>query len=361
LLGGVEGGLGSLFGGAEGGLAGLFGGAEGAGALGTEALGGIEPLAGLSAAPGGLAPAGAGAVDLASTAAAGGTEGLGGLGSFGSFGGEALGAAPGADISSATFIMPSGEVLPGPFEAGAGAAAGGGGTSGAAGLAGGTDLAGLVGGAPGGGAGAGAGAAAGVTDPLAAAGGGAGGGNFFGNFGSTALSSLTKNPLGIAAAGAGLGYNILKGQQQTDNQKALSGIAGQEMAQGQDLQKYLSSGTLPPGMQAQLDNAKKAAKAQIISGHAAKGLPTDPNANSALAQELAAVDTNSLELQGKLATNLLQAGINETNMSANLFQALIQMDTAQAKSMGQAIANFSTALAGGPKAIVLGGGGGAVA
>ena len=75
----------------------------------------------------------------------------------------------------------------------------------------------------------------------------------------------------------------------------------------------------------------------------------------ALAQELAAADMNAVALQGQLATQLLQSGLQETGMSTSLYQALIQMDQTQAQNMGKAIANFAGALA--PKTSINIGGG----
>jgi hypothetical protein len=343
-LGELGGSLGGLFGEGAGGL---LGGAEGTSALAGEAA--INPLADLGAAgltapaAGGAAPAGAGAIDLASTAGAGNITAF----------------AP--DFAATQDAITAGIFDPIGANSTAFAPAASGGSTGLVG--GGTDLASLTGGVTGGGTdltaltgggGGGLPVTAGAVDPMASAAGG--GGGFMNNLASSALSSLTKNPLGIAAAGAGLGYNLLQGSKTSQNEQNVQNIANNMAGQGAQLQQYLQNGTLPPGMQAGLDNAKAAAKAQIVSGYAARGQPSDPNLNSALAQELAAVDTNSLELQGKIATNLLQAGINETNMSADLFKALIQMDATQAKSMGAAISNFATSLAGGPKAIVIGGG-----
>ncbi len=368
-LSAAGGGLADLFGGAGGGLGGLFGtGAADVAATGEAGL--VSAAGGLStpaAAAGGLAPAAAGPVDVASALSADAsafapTAGSGTADIFSGFGPGAGFSSPG--LGGTGFAAPStgfsaGEV--GGFDTanlgfgagGGGPATGFGGAGGAAG--GGTDIASLAGPVanPGGdlaGLTATPGAAGAGANPAA---GGAGGG-FLDNLGTGALNSITKNPLGIAAAGAGLGYNILAGQKQTPNQQALTGQAQQMAGQGQQLQQYLQNGTLPPGMQQQVDNAKAAARAQIISGYASRGQNADPSQNSALAQELAAVDTNALELQGKIASNLLTAGINETNMSANLFQALIQMDQTQAKQMGSAIANFSSALAGGPKSINIG-------
>lgn len=361
LLGGLGGGLESLFGGAGGTL-----GGEAGLAAGTEA--GLGGAAAPAAAAGGLAPAGAGSIDIASTLGAdvsafAPSQVGAGADIFGGFspGQVGFGGVPqiaGSNIAPSTGFS-IGEV--GGFDPAAMGFGGGGGPAtgfgdlpvlGAGGGGPASELTGLAGGGAPGAAGAGGG-----TAGLPAAGGtGAGGGGFsFDSLGTSALNSLTKNPLGIAAAGAGLGYNILAGQKQTPNQQALTGQAQQMAGQGQQLQQYLQNGTLPPGMQQQVDNAKAAARAQIVSGYASRGQNANPAQNSALAQELAAVDTNALELQGKIATNLLTAGINETNMSANLFQALIQMDATQAKQMGSAISNFASALAGGPKTIQIGG------
>ena len=179
------------------------------------------------------------------------------------------------------------------------------------------------------------------------AGGSPGGGNFLSNLGQGAINSVTKNPLGIAAAGAGLGLDILKGNPNDPNKTALQNEVGQLATQGSQLGSYLSKGTLPPALQAQLNQAVQAEKARIVSGYAAKGMPTDPSQNSALAQDLNNVDTNALAAKANTEIQLLNTGLKETGMSTEMYQILIQLDEQQNTQLMQAIASFAGALGGG--------------
>lgn len=375
-LGGAGGALGDLFGGAAGGLGDIFG-AGGAAAAGDPlagALGGAAP----AAAAGGLAPAGAGSIDLASSLGAGG--GLGGdvtafaptaggtSDIFGGFNPGEIGFGDNPAIAGSNVTL-GGGFSPGevggfnPATMGFGGGTGGPGTGfgdltslGGGGAASPTsDLASLTG-VGGGAAGPGGGAAglpaAGGVNPAA---GGGGGGGFLDSLGTGAINSITKNPLGIGLAGAGLGYSMLQGNKLTGNVQNVTNAANQEAGQGAQLQQYLQNGTLPPGMQAAVDNATKAAKARIISGYASRGQNADPAQNSALAQELAQADMNALAAAGQLQTQLLTTGLNETNMSNQLYEFLVGTDQKQAQLTGQAISNFAAAMAGGPKTIQIGG------
>lgn len=184
-----------------------------------------------------------------------------------------------------------------------------------------------------------------------------GGSNLFSGLGSM----LGKNPLGTAVAGGGLLYNIAQGQkplpttnaiQQAGNQAATLGQG--EIAQGQSLQAYLQSGTLPPALQAQVTQQVKAAKAAAIAGAAKRGMPTDPTQNSALAQDLANIDQLALTTAGQLETNLYQAGSQSISAGANFLgmsnQDLIQLSNIQRDQqaqVGKSIAAFAAALGGG--------------
>lgn len=205
------------------------------------------------------------------------------------------------------------------------------------------------------------GAPAATTAGVANAGAGASGiaapgtsGNFLDSLTAGATKAVTNNPLGIALSAGGLGYSVLEGQKVSANEQALQAAAGTQAGQGQALSNYIQTGQLPPGMAAQVANATAAAKAAIISGYASRGQNANPSQNSALAQELSQVDMNALAMQGQLATQLLSAGLQESNMSDQLYAQLIGIDQTQAKNTGAAIANFASALAGGPKSIQIG-------
>lgn len=199
-----------------------------------------------------------------------------------------------------------------------------------------------TGGGPGGGTsfGAQAGGAAGTS-------GGSSGGGFIDSLVSGAKSSLTKNPLGIGAAAVGLGMNMLKGNPTDPNQAKLQQQADQLGAQGQMLQQYLANGTLPPGMQAQLTQATQAAKARIIANHAKNGMSTDPSQNSALAQELNAVDTNAVAAMADAQINMMKTGLTETGLSSQLYEMLTKMDRQNNQDLMSAIAAFAAQLGGG--------------
>ncbi len=372
------GGLGEALGGSSGIFAdflGTGGGAEAASAAAADPLvGGLTGATTPAAAAGGLAPAAAGPVDIASSLGAGG--GLGGdVTAFsgatgggladttgGIFGGiEGIPSTPftGGLLNTAETGFSPAEV--GGFDA---TSVAGGGLPGVA--APGADAAGLapIGGATGAPTsdlasltGAGSGATSTGATGLPATGGAAGGsgsGGFLDSLTTGAVNSITKNPLGIGLGAAGLGYNILAGQKATANVNAVTNAAAQESAQGATLQSYLQNGNLPLGLQAQVDNATKAAKARIISGYAARGQNADPAQNSALAQELNQVDINAVAAAGQMQTQLLTTGINETNMSNQLYEFLVGNDQKQAQLTGQAISNFAAAMAGGPKTIQIG-------
>lgn len=286
-------------------LAGLFGGAgEGAAAgLGGEALGFAgEPATGAS---GGL------------------SEWLASLGTSGAEGGTGLG----GNISSAFASAPEAlnPATGAPFEAGFDTA---------------TGLPSFQGGLD---------AATGGTDVLAGAADKAASTStgFLDKLITGAETSLTRNPLGIAAAGAGLGLNMLRGNPNDPNRDLLKQKADQLGTQGQVLMNYLNTGTLPPAMQTQLDQAKAAARARIIQNHAKNGMSTDPSMNSALAAELNAVDINAVAAMADAQIKMMQQGLSETGLSTQLYQTLIGLDRQSNTDLMNAIASFAAALGGG--------------
>jgi hypothetical protein len=159
-------------------------------------------------------------------------------------------------------------------------------------------------------------------------------------------NQILKNPLGVAAGTGGLIYNMMQGQKKLPEQNQLQGQANQLSAQGQQFMSYLQTGTLPAGLQAAVDRATQAAKAQIIANAARNGLSTDPTQNSALAQDLASADRNALIAVAQEGEQLFQAGANEVQLSSQILDKLMQIDQQQTANMGKAIANFAGALSG---------------
>lgn len=161
-----------------------------------------------------------------------------------------------------------------------------------------------------------------------------------------ATNSIAKNPLGIAAAATGLGASIFNKNETSPNQAALSVSAAELSAQGKQLASYLQSGTLPAGLQAQVDQAKNAAKQAIISRYASRGQPTDPNANPALMQELQMAEQQAVIQIAQIGQQLLDSGIKESQISAGLYQALANMDRQQQQQQQAAIAALAAAFSG---------------
>lgn len=162
------------------------------------------------------------------------------------------------------------------------------------------------------------------------------------------LDSLgIKSPLGAAIGAAGLGYSVLQGQKAPAYSAQLQQQASQLNAQGQQLLSYLQSGTLPEGLKASLTQATSAAKAKVISNFAAQGLNTDPSQNSALAQELAAIDQQALISTAQIGQQLMTSGIAESGLSSDLYKTLANIDQTQTANIGKAISNFAASMSGG--------------
>ena len=135
---------------------------------------------------------------------------------------------------------------------------------------------------------------------------------------------------------------------------------------GSALQDYLTTGTLPAAYQAQVDQAVASQKASIVSQFASRGQDVSRNADgtyrdSNLQAEINNADQNGLILKSQLksqlntagtnmvntANTLLQNGASDTQMSAQLYEELINLDQSLSKNVGSAISNFASSLAGG--------------
>lgn len=367
--------LGGLTGGAVGGFGGLAGDALGIGATAGDALVGAgagavgagitggNPLTG--AAEGGVSGAISGSIggggDTPTGAAAGGTT------------------APGA--SAPALAAPAGTPLT-DLTAGIDPAGGGGGISlpgGSTPVTAGVDTSAITGPSPsaaGGGAlpsvGAAGGGTSGITGPsglsvqpitapaadlsgIPSIGGGAG------NTPST-IDTAIDNPTsgnilkalganaGPLVAGAGLLTN-LAGNQTLPGQNEIGQLAGGLQTQGQQLSSYLQNGTLPPGAQAGIDQATKAAQAATRSKYAAAGM----SGSSAETQDLNNITEQAQAQQFQEANSLLQDGLNATSISGQLYAEMMNFDQQQSAQTGAAIASLAGALSGGGTVIKLGG------
>lgn len=155
-------------------------------------------------------------------------------------------------------------------------------------------------------------------------------------------SALLANGAPLIAAG-GVGLDALKGNKQSGAEKNLAAQAGQLSAQGQQLENYLQTGTLPPGEQAGVNQALQSAIASIKSRYASMGM----SGSSAEQQDIANAQQQAQAATAQMQEQLLSTGINETGMSSQLYSELLKNSMANDTNLSNAIASFSSAAAGG--------------
>jgi hypothetical protein len=135
---------------------------------------------------------------------------------------------------------------------------------------------------------------------------------------------------------------MLEGSKKPAFESQLSAQAAQMQAQGGQLESYLTSGTLPPGVSAGLRSAHDSAAATIRSQYAQRG----QTGSSAEAQDLANLAQTTVSQGAQIATNLLQQGVSESEFSAQLYQTLMETSVKQDAALSASIANFAGGLAG---------------
>jgi hypothetical protein len=153
-------------------------------------------------------------------------------------------------------------------------------------------------------------------------------------------TALSKNS-NLVIPALGIGYEAIAGQQQPKGYNQTLSAAEQTANQSQQLESYLQNGTLPPGVQSSINEATQAAQASIRSKYASMG----SSGSSAEAQELQAAQTAAVSQGAQIATQLLQTGINESQLSTQLYQAIMQEAIQQDQGLSSAIQSFSIASA----------------
>lgn len=191
-------------------------------------------------------------------------------------------------------------------------------------------------------------------DPTGSAGGTVGAApespGFFSKMGTNALNYVQNNPFsaaGAGIAGLGLGYNLLQGQKTSPNVAALQANAQAQSAQAKQLMSYFEKGQLPPGLQNIAKQMTQSMNAQAVANAAKNGLSTDPAQNTALANQLIANQERVFGWIAQQSMQLLNAGVQMSGLSNNLYAQLEQLDRQKSAQTGQAIANFAAALNGG--------------
>ena len=174
-----------------------------------------------------------------------------------------------------------------------------------------------------------------LTTPTgaAAAAGGEGLAGQAGNF-------LSKNASSILSA-LGLAANMAKGQQPPKYSGNLQAQADAMNARGAQLQGYLTSGTLPPGIGDALAGAHDSAAASIRGRYAKMGM----SGSSAEMQDLNNLAQTTVSQGADIANKLLATGVSQQQFAAGLYQNLMATSMQQDVAMSNAISGFTNAMA----------------
>lgn len=164
-------------------------------------------------------------------------------------------------------------------------------------------------------------------------------GNLLAHPGLDTLGTALSSNANILLPGALLGYEAIKGNQTPPGLNAISGEANQLNAQSQQLQSYLTSGTLPPGVSTALSQAAKQAEATIRSQYASRGM----SGSSAEQADLANVQNTIVSQGASIAQNLLTTGVQEAGLAANLYAQIMQTSLQQDQQLGNAITSLASA------------------
>lgn len=142
--------------------------------------------------------------------------------------------------------------------------------------------------------------------------------------------------------------------------QAATAAAQPLLTSGEALTQYLQNGTLPAGLQKVVDQFKASAKAARIQAASNMGQSTDPKFNTALGQDLAAIDSQGDQLTVQFeqqlatsgnqmvqtATNLIQQGVSATKIAAQLPIEVQKLNIQLANETSKSIAEFASALNG---------------
>lgn len=131
---------------------------------------------------------------------------------------------------------------------------------------------------------------------------------------------------------------MLKGNQEPKGYSQLAAEAKQLGAQGQQLQ----SGNLPAGIQSSLNTAKEAALGSVRQQYANSGM----SGSSAEAQDLANVQLSVAAQGANIAQQLLAQGVQESELSGQLYQQLMAINMQQDQELSSSFSNFAQAFAG---------------
>ena len=156
----------------------------------------------------------------------------------------------------------------------------------------------------------------------------------------TGMTGMQAGALGIG--GAGLLYNMMQ-KNSVPGEKALTTEANTLGSEATQLQNYVATGTLPPGVNTVLQQVQQGMTQQIKARYASLGM----SGSTAEQQDL---NNATLQVQSQGATealNLMNQGVSMANLSSNLLQSLMSTNVQQNNQTVQSIGQLAAALAGG--------------
>ena len=161
------------------------------------------------------------------------------------------------------------------------------------------------------------------------------------NLFSDPLGTIKANP-GLALAGLGLGYDVLKGNQMPKGYAQLEQQANTLTAEANQLTQGALNNALPPEAQAQLDQAQNSAMQQIRSKYAQMGL----SGSSMEAQAQAGVNEAMASQGYSIMQQLMSQGLSAAQAANAALTQIMNANVAQGAATSGAIGNFAGALAG---------------
>ena len=167
----------------------------------------------------------------------------------------------------------------------------------------------------------------------------------------TALGGTTAKTVGEAVSGLGLAKNLMTANKPNPipGMSNIQQIAQTSATQGQTLQQYLTTGTLPPAIQASVDRATQDGITALRSKYASMGVA--PN-SSAEISEINSLKQEAVVKGASLADQLYQQGTSQTTLAADLYKELVGANTKLTDQTNSAIGNLASALAGGGRTVV---------
>lgn len=182
----------------------------------------------------------------------------------------------------------------------------------------------------------------------AAAAAGGGGGNWLSTTAGNIGDWISKNPMSAigALAGGGMLLNQMFGSssdQEAAVMKQLGQQAGSAASTATMLQAPLTSGVLPPGAQAVVDEAQRSGRTAAISSYAKMGM----SGSTGEADAIQASNQRTQAMKFGIANDLFTQAAGYAKMASSDYAQLLQFQMQQDQDFSNALSKFVSAIAGG--------------